>query len=74
MCEAQQPGLKAREENIVNGIDEEAISAILKGTPEISLVALRSKLAEEGVSVDIGMLWQYFDDRRALRRKYDTRD
>ena len=51
----------------------EAHSGLILGLvaeqPDITLAAIQSALAEEGVSVGIGTLWRFFDRRRIKLKK-----
>lgn len=49
------------------------ILRLVEGTPDITLVELRSKLASRGVGVGVATLWRFFERRRiALKKRRRT--
>ena len=45
------------------------ILSLVEETPDITLVEIKSMLAEKGVEVGIGTLWRFFDRRRITLKK-----
>ena len=50
------------------------ILALITETPDITLMEIKTALAENGVGVGIGTLWRFFDRRRiTLKKRRRTR-
>jgi transposase len=50
------------------------ILRLVEGTPDITLVELRSELASRGVGVGVATLWRFFERRRiTLKKRRRTR-
>ena len=45
------------------------ILSLVEETPDITLVEIKTTLAEKGVEVGIGTLWRFFDRRRITLKK-----
>ena len=45
------------------------ILSLVEETPDITLVEIKTALAEKGVEVGIGTLWRFFDRRRITLKK-----
>ena len=45
------------------------ILSLVEETPDITLVEIKTRLADKGLSVGIGTLWRFFDRRRITRKK-----